>query len=146
MSKVASQYLRKVEKRIDCSTSLKTEFLCQLEDEVFLYCEDHGDVDENALIDKFGSPQEIAHNFLNELGPDAIGKSFVVKRRALIAVVCIVLVALILVAIIGMCVYIMREHFTDPHYVDSITYEEIIISDSTAPTYWADEFDVNDNN
>ena len=141
MSKAASQYLREVKKRIHCSSSQKTEFLCQLEDEVFLYCEDHGNVDIDGLSERFGSPEEVANDFLSELGTSALNKANSIGRSILYLTSIFVIIGIILIATIEIYTFYEQQKMPDVYFNEAVTYEEELSPAVTGSTYWIDEFD-----
>ena len=119
MSKSASQYLREVKKRIPCSGSQKTEFLCQLEAEVIYYCEDHDNVDFAILSEYFGSPDDVARDFLAELGESTLSETIDNKQRLIrIAILIVIVVA-------GVSIYTdyKQQQALDTYYIESITQE-----------------------
>lgn len=137
MSTAASQYLREVKKRIPCSGSQKTEFLCQLEAELIYYCEDHDDVDFVALSECFGSPEEVANDFLSELGANTINKASLIRRRVMYLIAILVASVTILIAGVEIYIFYQQQQVLDVHYIESITYEENIEQYTTAPIYWS---------
>lgn len=141
MSTAASQYLREVKKRIPCSGSQKAEFLCQLEAEVIYYCEDHDDVDFVALSECFGSPEEIASDFLSELGANSINRATLAKQRAQYAAILILVITIVLVSGIIIYTAYKQQQALDVHYIESITYEGDVAPHIDGSTYWIDQFE-----
>lgn len=139
MSKVASQYLREVKKRIHCSNSQKTEFLCQLEDEIVYYCEDHDNVDIVTLSNHFGTPEDVADDFLSELGINEVTTSNQIRKRLLYFVATIIILAIILFAAVEIHSYYIQQQFLDSYFIESITYESESILDVT-PTYAVEDY------
>lgn len=123
MNKAASQYLREVKKRIHCSHPRKTEFLCQLEGEINYYCEDHGDVEYLTLLDHFGKPEDIAQDFLSELGESVVIRSKSIKYRVLFLAGIFLIFASILVSIVELYTSYKQQQALDISYVESITQE-----------------------
>lgn len=132
MSKAASQYLREVKKRIPCSGSQKTEFLCQLEAEVLYYCEDHDNVDFSVLSACFGKPEDVAKDFLSELGESAAIEANSNRQKFFF-----IFLAIILFVIVGIAIHIgyVQHTLLDIQYIESITYEEDSNVYITGPTY-----------
>lgn len=131
MSKVASQYLQEVKKRIPCSGSQKTEFLCQLEAEVIYYCEDHDHVDLATLSKYFGNPEDVARDFLSELGINEVTKSNQFRKRLLHFVAIIIVLAIILFAAVEIHAYYTQQQFEDSYFIESIIYENESVLDVT---------------
>ena len=139
MSTAASQYLREVKKRIHCSSSQRTEFLCQLEGEIIYYCEDHDNVDIVTLSNHFGTPEEVADDFLSELGINEVTKSNQIRKRLLHFVATIIILAIILFAAVEIHAYYIQQQFWDSYFIESITYESESILDLT-PTYAVEDY------
>lgn len=109
---------------------------------MYLYCEDHSDADFTALVQRFGSPGEVANDFLSELGGRVVTKSKAIKRRFLYSVAVIIV---FLVACIGIHTYYVQHKLLDGEYIESITYEEATNPYATTPTGWIVEFESNEN-
>ena len=135
MNQAAVRYLKAVKRKIHCSRSLKTEFLCQLEDEVCLYCDDHHDADFSSLAERFGTPEDVAKDFVSELGDSAVTWYAAVKERLSYLVAAIIILAIVG---IGIHTYIVQHALLDGAYVESITYEGDAVPYVTGPTYSAE--------
>lgn len=146
MSKAASQYLREVKKRIHCSSSQKTEFLCQLEDEIFLFCENRINVEFADLSEHFGAPEEVAENFLSEFGANEVNKCNRIKRRVLYVCSAIIITAAVIISAVEIYTYYTQQKFEDSFFIESITYKETTNPYATAPTGWIVEFESNEDN
>lgn len=145
MNKAASQYLREVKKRIHCSRSLKTEFLFQLEDEVDFFCEDFDGVDFAALEKRFGKPEDVAKEFLSELGGSALTKANRFQRSLAYLFIIVVITAAILAFGVSVYTDYKQQKALDSYYVESITYEGELSPGATSPTYEAEFFTDEDN-
>lgn len=141
MSTAASQYLREVKKRIPCSGSQKTEFLYQLEAEVIYYCEDHDDVNLAVLTKHFGTPEDVANEFLAELGVTAVNKVNTAKQHILIIFAAISIAAILLITSVEAYTNYKQQRIMDIHFIEEITYEGELSPNATAPAYWTDNFD-----
>ena len=150
MSTAASQYLREVKKRIPCSGSQKIEFLCQLESEIIYYCEDHENVDFAALAECFGYPDDVANDFLSELGANTINKASLIRQRFMYLSVFTIVVATLIAAGVKIYAAYKQNQALDGYYIESITYEGELFDSSTSSTYATDiyysEEEISDNN
>ena len=135
MSKAASQYLREVKKRIPCSGSQKMEFLCQLEAEVIYYCEDHENVDFAALAECFGQPDEVANDFLSELGSNTINKASLIRQRVMYLSVFTIVMATLIAAGVKIYAAYKQQQALEGYYIESITYEGELSPGATSQTY-----------
>lgn len=108
-----------------------------MEAEVIYYCEDHNDVGFTTLVEHFGTPENVAKDFLSELGENAATEAYSIKRKILY-----LSVAIILVIAIGAVLHTSYVQHTllDIHYVESITSEGNIATYATAPIYSAESF------
>lgn len=117
---------------IRCSGSRKTEFLCQLEDEVIYYCEDHDNADFAMLSECFGRPEDVAKDFLSELGESAAVEANSNRQKFFFALLAII--TFVIVAVVIHISYIQHT-LLDVEYIESITYEENSNSYITGPSY-----------
>ena len=108
-----------------------------MEAEVIYYCEDHDDVDFVTLSECFGSPEEVANDFLSELGANTIHKASLIRRRVMYLIAILVASITILIAGVEIYIFYQQQQVLDVHYIESITYEENIEQYSTAPVYWS---------
>lgn len=106
-----------------------------MEAEVIYYCEDHDHVDLVTLSNYFGSPEDVARDFLSELGESALIKSNSIKFRLRNITIAFIIVAFFL--IIGLKIFISykQQQILDGYYVESITYEGELSPGATSPTY-----------
>lgn len=111
-----------------------------MEAEVIYYCEDHDSVDFTILSETFGSPEDIANDFLAELGVIAVKREGFIKRHLLRFIMTIVFITMLLVAGVGIHTYYVQNKLLNGHYVESITYEETITPYATAPIYSVETF------
>lgn len=135
MSRAASQYLREVRKRIHCSRAQKVEFLCQLEDDVFFYCEDNKYTDYANLTERFGTPADVAAAFMSELDISVVAKTRRVRQYILYLTAAVIIGISILIASVHIYTDYKQQQALDGYYIESITYESDLTPDVTGPTY-----------
>lgn len=111
-----------------------------MEAEVIYYCEDHDSADFNELSESFGSPEEIANDFLSELGAKSINKANLTKQRIQYACIIFFVTTIILVSGIKIYTAYKQQKALDVHYIESITYEGDITPCIVGPTDWVDQF------
>ena len=133
MNKAASQYLREGKKRIHCSHSRKTEFLCQLEDEVDFFCEEHDKADYVVLVQHFGSPEDIATEYLSELRECAHNQIDRIRRCSQYVTALIAIAVILLSAGVVIFTNYKQQTALNGYYVESITYESDVQSYITLP-------------
>lgn len=117
----------------------------QLEDEVFLYCEDHEEMEMAGLTAHFGTPEEVANNFLTELAPAVRWKYERIRQRVFYAAIAIVLAAVLLVTAMEVYTNIKQQRILDGHYIESITRQVDTLPEVTGPTFWVEHFSSEDN-
>lgn len=108
-----------------------------MEDEIDFFCEDFDGVDFAALEKRFGKPEDVAKEFLSELGESALTRSgnaiFRLKHMAF----AIVIAAAFVVVGLKIIISYKQQQVLDGFYIESITYENELTSDITGPTYAA---------
>ena len=135
MDQAVSRYLREVRKRIRCPHSLKMKFLSQLEDEIHLFCEDFGSVSYSALEKRFGKPEDVAKDFLSELGESALIRSDGTLFRLNCAALVSVIAAALVIVGLSVSLYFKQRQVLDGYYIESITYDDQPTYPVTGPTY-----------
>lgn len=76
------------------------------------------------LVQHFGTPEEVADNFLSELEPEAMWKHTQLRRKILYLVFAIVLVAASIMLAIQIRTYRMQQEFLDGYVIDAVSYQE----------------------
>lgn len=105
-----------------------------MEAEVLYYCEDYDGVDIAMLSKHFGEPEDVARDFLAELGESAITKSNTIKQYFMY----LTFVIAILAASMVLYAHYKQQQALDVYYIESITYEGELSSGVTGPTYWVE--------
>ena len=107
---------------------------------MFLYCEDHSNVDIDGLSARFGSPEEVANDFLSELGTSGLNKANSIGRSILYLASIFVIIGIILIAAIEIYTFYEQQQKPDVYFNEAVTYEEELSPAVTGATYWIDEF------
>lgn len=97
---IVNEYLKEVKKELSglCSAD---EFLSSMREYLDDYCDEHPDCTIRDLKDEFGTPEEVAGEFLESKGISNSGKVKKLKNsRRLIAIIAVILV-IVLVAVIA---------------------------------------------
>lgn len=140
-SPAARRYLKQVKKLLPCSR-LRIPFLSRLEDELFLFCAEAENADWDALLARFGPPENTADEFMSDLEPWQ-QRRFLRTRRRMIAAVCAVF------AVVGglSLLYAVRCQWVlnNSHWIEWITYFPDTPPEPTGPTYDYYEFSSGDN-
>lgn len=108
-----------------------------MEAEVIYYCEDHNDVDLATLSKYFGKPEDVAKDFLSELGESAAVEASSIKQKIIYF-----LITIVAIVVVGIAIHIsyLQHTLLDVQYIESITYEGELTTDVTGPTYAQESF------
>ena len=137
MNKVAERYLRAVRKALHCPGRQGKRLLRQLSEDIEEYCEEHPDATEEELCHRFGTPEDVAAAFVEDLG----GSIAVNIQRRRNRIVTAVIVVLVLVAGVVTARQIwIQQLFLDSYWVESITYEADEPLEEPDEIYWSVTF------
>lgn len=123
MSKAATLYLKKVNKQLKCPDSLKKDFMSQLEAEVLFYCDDHSDASEDQLRKQFGSPDDVAQEFLSEVGIRAVKQYNNSQRNLWSLIAGILFVVILFASVLGVRTQLLKQQLPNEEIVAAIIYE-----------------------
>ena len=137
MNKPARAYLRAVRRALRCPGRQGKQLLRQLSEDIEEYCEEHPDATEEALCRRFGTPEDVAADFAEDLG----GSIAVNVQRRRNRIVTAVIVVLVLVAGVVTARQIwIQQLFLDSYWVESITYEADKPLEEPGEIYWSVTF------
>lgn len=137
MNKSAKHYLRAVRRALRCPGRQGKLLLRQLGEDIDEYCEEHPDATAEELCCRFGTPENVAADFVEAMGGSVAVN--IQRRRNRIVTVVIVLLVLIIGAVTARWIWI-QQLFLDFHWVESITYEADEPLEETGEIYWSVEF------
>lgn len=124
MASAAFQYCAQVNKHLTCPSSLKRPFLRQLWEETACFCEDADRADLQTLCEQFGSPAEVAEEFLSELGQQTVERCVTRRKKILCATLAIVAAALIAAGALGIQSRQLQQKLSEEEFIASITYND----------------------
>lgn len=103
-----------------------------MEAEVIYYCEDHNDVDFATLSKYFGKPEDVAKDFLSELGESAAVEASSNKQKLIYF-----LITIVSIVVVGLAIHIsyLQHALPDVQYIESITYEGELSPGATSEAY-----------
>lgn len=112
-----------------------------MEAEVIYYCEDYENVNFAALSEYFGKPEDVANDFLSEIGINSVSGSH--KRKQFIQLAVIMLLFSVVLVFVATEIYAnyKQQKALDGHFIESITYEGDIASYATIPVYLTETFE-----
>lgn len=128
-----------------CPRSMKAAFLRQLEDDVFLYCEENTGADTAALNARFGAPDDVASEFLGALDPMTFSRTYRSKQRILIAAAALVLAAAAIFGSHALREYITAQKLAADNSIELVPYEGEL-PEASGPGYWVRTNDGEDIN
>lgn len=137
MNKVAERYLRAVRKALHCPGRQGKQLLRQLSEDIEEYCEEHPDATEEELCRRFGTPEDVAADFAEDLG-GSIAVNIQRRRNRIVTAVIVVLV-LVAGAVTVRQIWI-QQLFLDSYWVESITYEADKPLEEPGEIYWSVTF------
>jgi len=124
MDYTVKQYIEEINSLIICPSSVKKSFLEQMKTEAFCFCSDHCDTNVDMLSLQFGSPEEVAEEFMLECGPVAVNRSVNVWKQVMRLVTTVILVVIVFTVCLGMRAFFLRQALLDKVIIASITYDE----------------------
>ena len=123
---ISRHYIKQISHILPLHTKKERLFLSKLKDSVIRFTEETEDCSFDSIADRFGSPLDVAHDYLSSVGEveleKALSKSRLIKG-------CI-LVALIVVIIILFAIWLKEELAFRHSWENNIVLEEIIVEQS----------------
>ena len=126
MTDAGKAYLKQVKKALPGTTAQKKAYLKKLAADIDERLEEEPTLDEAALIQAFGTPDEVAAGFLETLDTTTVKKAFGWKKIVLIAVIA----ALLIWGVIGIIAVVDSHKSVNGHTVYE-SNESIIIENNS---------------
>lgn len=103
-----------------------------MEAEVVYYCEDHDNVDFAILSECFGKPEDVAKDFLSELGESVVVEENSNRQRFFY-----LLLTIFTFIVLGVAIHIsyIQHTLLDTQYIESISDEKDLSAYITGFTY-----------
>lgn len=120
MDREIKKYLRSVKHAAGCPPSRKAEILKHLENDILLYADENDVEDISEIVEKFGSPEEIAKSFIEESDLKAVSHSLKANRRIVAAILAVVLVVGLIVIAINAYNLWRAEQYSNGYFVETI--------------------------
>ena len=137
MNKPARAYLRAVRWALRCPGRQGKQLLRQLSEDIEEYCEEHPVATEEELCRRFGTPEDVAADFVEDLG-GSIAVNIQRRRNRIVTAVIVVLV-LVAGAVTVRQIWI-QQLLLDMHWVESITYIADEPLEEPDEIYWSVTF------
>lgn len=100
-------------------------------------------MDFTILSERFGTPDDVAREFLTELGLKAVNSASRKRQHILYFAVSVIFLIAVFSAVVEIYTNYQQKQALDGYYVESITYEEDVTPYVISPSYLTDDF--NDN-
>ena len=113
-------YIREIKKRINCPHLRKQKLLAEITESIRDFCSQEESVDISKIMERFGTPEEIAESVLKQNEPAKVNRSLKVGKRIVIAVIVIALVVGVIVLGIQMLNYWKNENYREGYYVETV--------------------------
>lgn len=96
MKKELTRYYRSISRYLPIKNAQRQQILEQIRHSVENYLGEHPEADMAALTAHFGTPQEIAASYVENMTPEEILKKFRIRRTVLIVICSVVVVAFLI--------------------------------------------------
>ena len=124
LNKELKKYYRDIGKALSGSKERKA-IITQIKSSVNNYLEENQDATISDVVNRIGSPHQIANEYIDNQSNDEIAAKIKVGKRILIAV-CVVLVAALLIYLLVALDFIYKNHgHFDDTDITSISYTDI---------------------
>lgn len=123
MDNIIKAYVSQVKAILPVLGKKEKAFIKKLRDDLFDYCEDNNVNTINELYRDFGTPQEIAFEYITLIEPEAMLKQINTAKFIKALVICLLILATIITSIIGITIHSEYKTFKEQYW---ITTEEII--------------------
>lgn len=90
------RYFRSIRSWLPCGAKQKQQIMDQVKENVLAFCEEHPEADLDAVQAQFGSPQQIAAAYVDDMDTPALLTALRLRKRIVTAVIAGLSVAMIL--------------------------------------------------
>lgn len=92
-------------------------------------------MDFAALAECFGHPDDVANDFLSELGANTINKTSLIRQRVMYLSVFTIVVVTLIAAGVKIYAAYKQQQALEGYYIESITYEGELSPGATSKAY-----------
>ncbi len=117
IEKDIEKYIDEVEEYLVCLEKNKQKVIDEIRNSIYVYAEENGISDIDEVYERFGTPEEIASQYLSTVDPKMIKKALSIKRIVVIALTAIVVSFIVFLVVM----------FMDAHKDNHGTIEETMI-------------------
>lgn len=94
MEKQIKKYIKAIRKRMACSSVLKSQFIQDFENDILRY-QSENSASYNQIIEHFGSPEQVASDFMDVLDPSETKKDSLHSKKIYWIVLCSLAIVLL---------------------------------------------------
>lgn len=120
------RYLREIRSWLPCSRRKKGQILKKIRDTVMDFLAENPSASYTEITDRFGSPQQIASSYVNEMGMGELLRDLRIRRKLVRIASITAVVVLVLWASVVTLAYIDYLDDTNGYIVETITVVEQI--------------------
>lgn len=126
-NRAARRYLREVRSWLPCSRKLKRGILEKIGSTIAEYLSEEPGADYNKLLARFGTPQQIAASYVNEMKTGELLRDLRIKRRIVYCVAITAAIIVLLWASVVTRAYLRHVENVKGYYIDEVgVIQEII--------------------
>lgn len=126
----ARKYLQQVRGWIPCGRKMKHRTMAQIEDNLDHFLDENPNVDYQAIVDRFGTPEKIAATYVDEMDTPELLSNLRIKRKIVQIVVSAAAVAVAIWLGVAAVAFAISIESVDGEINTSIdVYEEYIFSE-----------------
>lgn len=113
----ARRYLRQVRGWLPCAGKMKRQIMEEIRSSVSHYLEEEPNADYQAIVARFGSPQQIASAYVDEQDTAEILRQLRIKRRIFAAVCCTAVACVAIWLSVALAAYADAQNCTNGYGV-----------------------------
>lgn len=126
-NRAAGRYLREVRSWLPCSRKLKRGILEKIGSTIAEYLAEKPGADYDKLLTRFGTPQQIAASYVNEMETGELLRDLRIKRRIVYCVAITAVIIVLLWASVVTRAYLRHVENVKGYYIDEVgVIQEII--------------------
>lgn len=120
MKRELRQYYLSVRKLLPCGLKQKTAFIRRLEGSIAAYVSEYPDADFTQIERHFGTPQQIAAAYIEEMEPQEIAGKLKIRRRIVCIVAGAVAICIFIWSAVLLSAFIKEAESADGYYVGKL--------------------------
>ena len=90
------RYYRNIRNYLPCTGHLKKQILAEIQTNVNDYLENNSEADIQQIVSRFGSPQNIAAAYVNDMNTEELLQALYIRKRIVTAIICCIMAVLLI--------------------------------------------------